>query len=219
MWSRIPRIDEKGLRASNRWLRNLEPKREAKRRLQLIEFQQRIEKTLARDQELLRTFRATIQIALLLGRTNGLREGVDLYEYGLRIQDDKTDAYRAVMKYVIKNRDNPEKLAVKEICIYLDKQISRIKNNHGRADCQITPPTDWGCTTWTRAFQEKRNDVDVLFSDAKAEALSEKFALLMAMAAWRGNERRGSGTEQSVGDNPKQTPSIPAAARAHGAGR
>lgn len=190
MWSRFPKVDERGLRAGNRWLRNLEPTKEAKRRVQLARCKRTIEAALASDTQLLRMFRTAVQTAHLLGRTSGLREGVDLYDYGLRIQDGKTEAYQSVMKYTINNRDNPEKLVVKEICIYLDKQLRRIKNNQNTAKCRIAPPDDWGCATWLDAFKKKRNDVDVLFSDAKSEAQSEQFALLMAMATWREKERR-----------------------------
>src|SRR6266566_6152472 len=120
------------------------------------------------------------------------------------------------MKYVINNRDKPKRLAAKEICIYLDRQVSRIRNNQEQADCRIAPPDDWGCTTWVRAFKEKRNDVDVLFSDAKYEALSEKFALLMAMAVWRKKER--GTTDSRAGatlQNEQQRPDLLPKARAH----
>src|SRR5579864_8829540 len=133
MWSRIPRLD--GVKASKHWLANLEPEKEARRRSRFAEFQKKIEASLAEDKKLSIWFREVVKMAQWLGRVDGLREGLELYEYGLRIERDKTPAFRAVMKYVLRN---PEKLSGSEICAHLDREMSRIKELK-TADSHIGP--------------------------------------------------------------------------------
>ena len=176
--SRIPRMD--GLKAANHWLAHLEPAKEAKRRKRYTEFQQEIEAALRRDKKLLIAFREVLEIARWLGRVDGLGEGLKLYEYGLRIQEDKPPAFRAVMKYAV---NNPHNVSAPEICDYLDKEILRIEELKTAA-VRIRPPEQWRCQTWREALKRKRNNVDVFFNDAKDEAFSEKFATLMAWATW-----------------------------------
>ena len=184
MWSRIPRLD--GVKAGKHWLANLEPEKEAKRRNRFTEFHQKIEASLARDEKLLIRFREALEISHWLGRVDGLREGLELYEYGLRIERDKTPAFRAVMRYAL---NNPAKLSAPEICAHLDREISRIKELK-TADLSIGPPEQWQCQTWNEALKKKRNNVDVFFNEAKNEALSQRYATLMAWATWGTKRRR-----------------------------
>src|SRR3954453_8821537 len=101
MKSRIPKTNAQ--RARDNWLAELEPAKEEKKRKKLTEFLSKIEAALAPDKALLDTFKATLEMTHYMGRVDGLREGFKLYEYGLRIQDKKTAAFRAMMKYVVNN--------------------------------------------------------------------------------------------------------------------
>lgn len=191
-WSRIPKTD--GVRAGKHWLAHLEPSKEARRRKHFAESRDKIETALAHDEQLLKMFVATVDTARWLGRVDGLREGLRLYEYGLKIEG-KSAASRAVMKYVVSNAVNPEKLTTKGICAHLDRELDRIKAQK-TAEASIRPPEAWGCETWSEARKKKRNNVDVLFSEAKAEALTEQFATLMAWATW-GEKNKKKGRQQS----------------------
>jgi len=200
MWSRIPTMA--GIRAGKHWLANLEPTKDAKRRKQFEEFKHKIESALANDKELLHMFVATVDMARLLGRAAGLREGLKLYEYGLKIEG-KSAASRAVMKYVV---SNPEKLTTLDICAHLDRELERIKAQKP-AEPLIGPPEAWGCETWSEARKKKRNNVDVLFSDAKAEALSQQYATLMAWATW-GEKNKKKVRQKSAIESAPRTPPV-----------
>src|SRR5258706_12570258 len=97
--SRIPRMD--GLKAANHWLAHLEPAKEAKRTRKFSEFQRKIEAMLAHDKGLTLAFHEGIETARWLGRVDGLREGLELNESGLRSQEDKPPPFRAVLRYAI----------------------------------------------------------------------------------------------------------------------
>ena len=203
-WSRIPKTDS--VRAGKHWLANLEPTKDAKRRKQFEECKHKIEWALASDKEVLNMFVAAVEMARLLGKADGMREGLELYEYGLKFEG-KTAAFRAVMRYAVSNAANPEKLTTKEICAHLDRELERIKAQ-GTAEPLIGPPEKWGCETWSEARKKKRNNVDVLFSEAKAEARTEQFATLMAWATW-GKKNKQKERQKLIIESAPRTPQIP----------
>jgi hypothetical protein len=182
-WDLIPKTD--GMRAGDNWLADLEPEKEEKKRKRLAEFQRKIEAALAPDKALLKMFEATLEMTHYTGRVDGLREGLELYEYALRIQDKKTAAFRAMMKYMV---NNPKKVTPEAVCAHLDREIDRIKAQK-TAEVSIGPPEAWGCSTWTIACDTKRNDLNALFYDAKKEAQSERYCTLMAWKTW-GREKQ-----------------------------
>jgi hypothetical protein len=186
-WALIEKID--GLRAANNWLAELEPLKERRKRKKLAEFQSSIEAALAPDEKLSKMFEATLEMAHYAGRVDGLREGLGLYEYGLQIES-RTPAFRSVMRYIIRNaiRNPGEKPTNEDICVHLDREIDRIKAQK-TAEVRIGPPEAWGCNKWTIAYNTKRNDVDVLFSDARKEAISPQYSTLRAWKTW-GREKQ-----------------------------
>jgi hypothetical protein len=186
-WSQIEKID--GLRAGDNWLAELEPAKEQKRRKRLADFQNKIEVALASDKKLSKMFEATLEMTHYTGRVDGLREGLALYEYGLQLEG-RTPAFRSVMGYIVRNAiRNPEsKPSNKDICEHLDKEIDRITAQK-TADVLIRPPKTWGCVTWMNAYENKRNDVDVLFSAARKEAVSPQYCTLRAWKTW-GREKQ-----------------------------
>ena len=183
-WSRLPRMD--GLKAANHWLSNLEPAKEERKRKKYQEFRRNIEAALHRDEDLSIAFREVLKIARWLGRVDGLREGLELYEYGERILENNPPAFLAAMKYAV---NNPNNVSTPEICDYLDREIERIEELK-TADVRIRPPEQWGCKTWSEALKKKRNNVDVLFSEIRNEASSQEFATLCAWATWGVKGRR-----------------------------
>jgi hypothetical protein len=190
-FSRIPKTD--GMRAGDNWLADLEPTKEEKRRKKLTEFLSRIEAALASDKSLLDMFKATLEMTHYTGRVDGLREGFNLYEYGLRIQNKKTAAFRAVMKYVVNNAlKNPDMTTTKNICAHLDRELERI-GAQKTSEAFIGPPEAWGYNRWADALKNKRNDVESLFSDARKEALGGRYCTLMAWATW--GQKSGSGAK------------------------
>jgi len=64
-----------------------------------------------------------------------------------------------------------------------------------------------GCETWSEARKKKRNNVDVLFSEAKAEALTEQFATLMAWATW-GEKNKKEKRQKSAIESAPLVPSF-----------
>jgi hypothetical protein len=157
---------------------------------------------------LLRTFETIVDHARLFGRVDGLREGLDLYEYGTRIQNDNTPAFRAIMNYIVRCAEQSEKAALayaisaERVCEYLDREIERIKAQQ-TSIALIGPPPKWGCDTWKAAYERKKNSVDKLISLARKEALSERFCTLMAWKTWVKKskpKRRAATGEQSRND-------------------
>lgn len=134
-------------------------------------------------------FRLTINIVRQRGRVDGLREGLKLYQYGVRILERNTPLFWSIMKYAARFSDR-KKPSTPQICEYLDRELRRIGqlktggHNKPVKKSVIAPPESWGCDTWAEALEIKRNDVDVLFSAARAEAHSEQFATLMAWSLW-----------------------------------
>jgi hypothetical protein len=177
-WSRIP----KSVRAGQHWLENLSSENNARRRKWFVDSQEKIGTALAHDKKLSEMFREILELARLFGRADGLREGLDLYKYGLRLEQDKPPAFRAIMKYVV-NHSDPENISASEICTHLDRQLLRIEGQK-TAEARIAPPEPWGCPTWADAFEKKRSNVDNFVSKAKSEALTERFATLMAWNKW-----------------------------------
>jgi hypothetical protein len=110
-WALKPKTD--GMRAGDNWLADLEPAKEEKRRKRLAEFQSKIEAALAPDKALSKMFEVTLEMTHYTGRVDGLRKGLELYEYALRIQDKKTPAFRAMRKYVV---NHPKKLTPEDVC-------------------------------------------------------------------------------------------------------
>jgi hypothetical protein len=181
-WGLIPKTD--GMRARDNWLADLQPAKEQKKRKRLAEFQGKIEAALAPDKGLLKMFELTLEMTRYTGRVDGLREGLELYEYALRIQEKKTAAFRAMMKYVVNNAvSNPKKVTPEGVCAHLDRELDRI-DAQMTAEPLIGPPEAWGCKRWKDACDTKRNDVNALFYNAKKEALSEKYCTLMAWRTW-----------------------------------
>jgi hypothetical protein len=185
MWTRLPRLD--GVKAGKHWLGNLEPAKEAKKRKAFADFKQRIGVALSHDKELSDSFREFEKIVFWLGRVAGLREGLQLYEYGERILEDNPRVFQSIMKYAITHPDN---VSAAEICDHLDKQISRIEAYHPKqeqkekAATNVRPPKDWGCETWDEALKKKRNDVDVFVHNAIEEACSTEYNKLCAWRTW-----------------------------------
>jgi hypothetical protein len=180
-WDRIPKTDAE--RAGDNWLAELEPAKEEKRRKRLAQFKSRIEAALAPDKKLSKMFEAILEMTHYTGRVDGLREGLELYKYGLKIEA-KSAASRSMMKYVVNNAaSSPEK-----VCAHLDRELERI-DAQGTADASIRPPDAWGCKTWTEALEKKPDDVNALFYPAKKEAQSERYCTLMAWRTW-GREKQ-----------------------------
>jgi hypothetical protein len=184
-WSRLPTLD--GLKAGKHWLANLEPAKETKKRKAFAEFKERIGVALSQDKELSASFREFEKIALWLGRVAGLREGLELYEYGERILEDNPRVFQSMMKYAITHPDN---VSATEICDHLDKQISRIEayyptqEQKEKAAVNVRPAKDWGCKTWNEALKKERNNVDVFVHNAIEEACSTKYNKLCAWRTW-----------------------------------
>lgn len=187
MWSKIPNLQ--GLRAAKNWLRDLAPDRQERVLCKYKQDVRKIEGALREDKELLRTFQIVLEHARFFGRVDGLREGLDLYEYGTRIQNENTPAFRAIMNYIVRCAGKYEKEALGDVistecvCEYLDREIERIKAQK-TSDVLIGPPLNWGCDTWKTAQKKKKSSVDKLISLARKEALSERFCTLMAWKTW-----------------------------------
>lgn len=187
MWSKIPNLQ--GLRAANNWLRKVAPDRQERVHRNYNDGISKIKRALGQDAAMLRTFQTVIEDARLFGRVDGLREGLELYEYGMRIQNDNTPAFRAMMNYIVRCAGKYEKEALGDVistecvCEYLDREIERIKAQK-TSDVLIGPPLEWGCDTWKAAQKKKKSSVDKLISLARKEALSERFCTLMAWKTW-----------------------------------
>ncbi len=198
MWSKIRKL--RGFRAANNWLRDVAPDRQARVGRRYDEGISKIERTLARDAELLDSFRIVVKHAKFIGRVNGLREGLDLYEYGTRIQNDNTPAFRAIMNFILRQAEGYEGEAlVKEtsamkVCKYLDQEIERTTRQETpnfRISVKIRPPEKWGCVKWKDALENKSSSVHNLISKARKEALSDQYWTLMAWKTWCRPKSRG----------------------------
>jgi hypothetical protein len=147
------------------------------------------ERALATNPELVRKFHDVVEEAQFFGRVEGLREGLELYEYGLRIQEKRSDAFRAMMKFIVRcaehseGSDLVEAISAKRVCDHLDREISRIREQK-TSSVNIRPPENWGCTDWTEALEKKRSNVDKLLTEARFEALSQRYCTLMAWKTW-----------------------------------
>lgn len=187
MWSKIPNLQ--GLRAAKNWLRDLAPDRQERVLRKYKQDVRKFEGALAEDTELLRTFQIVVEHARFFGRVDGLREGLDLYEYGIRIQKDNPPAFRAIMNYVVRCAEEYEKealanaISAERICEHLDREIERIKAQK-TSDVGIGPPKNWGCDSWEDALMKKPNNVHKFISKARTEGLSEHFCTLMAWKTW-----------------------------------
>jgi len=181
--------DLRGRRAAKHWLRNIAPDRVERMRKHYRESIKKVEHALGDEADLLRTLKSVVGNAEFFGRVRGLREGLELYEYGLRIQEKNTEAFRSVMRFVVRcaeglERDDLKKaISAQAICDYLDKEITRIEEQK-TSSVNIRPPEKWGCKTWKEALQRKRSNVDKLLSDARSEALSQTYCTLMAWKTW-----------------------------------
>jgi hypothetical protein len=181
-WDPIPKTDAE--RAGTNWLAELEPAKEEKRRNRLAQFKSKIEAALAPDKKLSKMFEAILEMTHYAGRVDGLREGLGLYEYGLKIEG-KTAASRSMMKYVVNHAmSTPEK-----VCAHLDRELERIRAQKTAA-ASIRPPDAWECRTWTEALEKKTDDVNALFYSAKKEAQSERYCTLMAWRTWGRNKQK-----------------------------
>jgi hypothetical protein len=129
-------------------------------------------------------------MARLLGNADGMREGLELYVYGLKIER-KSAASRAAIKCIV---NNPEKLTTKKICSYLDKELVRIEKQK-TSEASIKPPEAWGCETWAEARTKHRNRVEVLFSEARRAAKNDQYVTLMAWRTWGEMKQRKSKIE------------------------
>src|ERR1700739_87816 len=130
-WTRLPTLE--GVKAGKHWLANLEPAKEARKRKAFGEFKKRIGVALSHDKELSVAFREFEMVARWFGRVSGLREGLQLYEYGERILEDHPRVFQSIMKYAI---THPDSVSAGEICDYLDKQISRIEAHYRKQEDQ-----------------------------------------------------------------------------------
>jgi hypothetical protein len=167
----------------------MEPAKEEKRRKKLAQFKSEVEAALAPEKKLSKMFEAILEMTHYAGKVDGLREGLELSEYGWRIQEDKPPAFRSMMKYFVKNLRNPEKHSAEKVCHYLDKEIKNIEM-HITSEVSIRPPDAWACETWTVALEKKRNNVEVLISEAKKEAQGERYCTLMAWRTWGWREKQ-----------------------------
>jgi hypothetical protein len=196
MWTKIP--DLRGVRAAKSWLRRVAPDRQERVRRNYDQSMRGLKRALGQDRDLLRSFENVLEEARFFGRVDGLREGLDLYEYGTRMQNDNSAPFQAVMNYIARcanqydctNEDEKERLAAeistKHVCEYLDKEIARIKSQETeimKMNLRIEPP--WkGCNTWKDALKKRKNNVARFVSKAKSEALSERYCTLMAWKTW-----------------------------------
>jgi hypothetical protein len=204
-WSKIPNLQ--GLRAAKNWLRDLAPDRQERVLRKYKQDVRKLEGALAEDKELLRTFQIVLEHSRFFGRVDGLREGLDLYEYGTRIQKENTVLFQTIMNYIARcagQYDDKKKLAneisAERVCEYLDREIERTKQQK-TSEIRIKPP--WGCNTWESALREKSSNVRRLISKAKSEALSEHYCTLMAWKTWCREakpKRRAATDEQSMND-------------------
>ncbi len=189
----------KGRRAAGHWLRRLSQDRVLRAQQHHSEAVQTIDTALQSSPALRASLKAVLEEAELFGRLRGLREGLQLYELGLRIQG-KSPAFRAVVKYVAgcvmdfeesriaeERRIRTSKLAgqltSERICEYLDSQVLRIRER-GLPKSHISPPDDWECRSWSEALRKKSNNVRVFISEAKEVALSKEYCTLMAWKTW-----------------------------------
>ncbi len=186
-WNRVRKVAEAG--TVKHWLQTLEPSMQAEEERQLKSSIEKVEKALAGDKELSYAFRLTLNIVRQRGRVDGLREGLKLYQYGVRILERNTPLFWSIIKYAARFSDR-KKPSTPQICEYLDRELRRIGqlktggHNKPIKRSVIAPPESWRCDTWAEALEIKRNDVDVLFSAARTEAHSEQFATLMAWSLW-----------------------------------
>ncbi|PYV68705.1 MAG: hypothetical protein DMG96_35770 [Acidobacteria bacterium] len=186
MWSIIPSL--RGVRAAEHWLRNAAPDKQAQIRKDLGKNRAELEHALGKG-PLLRTFREVLGRTELLAKVEGMREGLELYEYGLRIQNKNQHAFRSIMKYTTRCVEKyegealGEALSAEKICDYLDEQLDRIAT-HKIAEKRIRPPKDWKCETWTEALRTHRNKAEKFIHLAKSEGLSKRYNLLMAWKTW-----------------------------------
>jgi hypothetical protein len=188
MWSKIPNL--RGLRAANNWLRDIAPERQVRVRRTYDQSIGKIERALAGDASLPQTFRMVVEHAQFFGRVEGLREGLDLYEYGTRIQNDNTAAFQTILNYIARCAGRckteaafDEAISAESVCVYLDREIRRTKQQI-TSSIKIKPPEPWGCDTWQDALKKKKNSVQSLVSKAKKEAISDKYCTLMAWKTW-----------------------------------
>jgi len=187
MWSKIPKIF--GLRAAHNWLRDIAPGRQQRVQRNYEQGVRKIKRALAQDAELLRAFQTVVQHARFFGRVEGLREGLDLYEYGTRIQNENTHAFQAIMNYIVRCAGKYEKkvfddkVSAEAVCQYLDREIARTKRQI-TSSIRIKPPDNWGCDSWVSALEKKSNSVRSLISKARKEGLSDEYCTLMAWRTW-----------------------------------
>lgn len=187
MWSKIP--DLQGKRAADNWLRDVAPERQKRVRNRYEASIEAVKQSIGNDADLLRAFKFVIDQASFLGRVAGLREGLELYEYGTRIQNENTPAFRAIMNYVVQCAEElegdalGEAVSAERVCKYLDREIERIKSQKTSA-VEITPPDSWACDSWCDALSRKKNNVHRLLHKARKEALSPQFCTLMAWKTW-----------------------------------
>ncbi|MGA8871418.1 MAG: hypothetical protein WB460_09780 [Candidatus Acidiferrales bacterium] len=213
MWSKIPNLQ--GLRAAKNWLRDLAPDRQQRVQRNYDQGIRKIKAALAQDAGLLRTFQTVIEHAHFLGRVDGLREGLDLYEYGTRIQsNENSHAFRAIMNFIVRCAEKSEaRPSAKEVCRHLDKEILRIKEQI-TSEVLIRPPDDWACGTWMAALTNKksRSSVHKLISRARKEALSEQYCTLMAWKTWcrenKSKEHNGKESTRSRVQQPEAAPNL-----------
>jgi hypothetical protein len=211
MWSKIPNLQ--GLRAAGNWLRDLAPERQERVRRNYDHGVRRIKRALGQDRELLRTFEAIVDHARLFGRVDGLREGLELYEYGTRIQQKNTAAFLAILNYIARcvgrykeKQALADAISAEHVCEHLDGEIERTKKPetpYMKIKVRIKPPAEWGCETWKEALEKKSSSVRKLISKAKKEALSNQYCTLMAWKTWcreANLKKRAATGEQSRND-------------------
>jgi hypothetical protein len=193
MWSKIPNLQ--GLRAGRNWLREVAPDRQERVRRKYDQGVRKIKRALAQDEEVLRTFQMIVGQARFFGRVDGLREGLKLYEYGTRIQNENTAVFQTIMKFMLRKAVDREgktlddAISAERVCEYLDREIGRITMQEAGApelkiSVNIRPPGDWVCASWKSALKKKRNNVQNLISKAKKEAFSDQWSTLVAWKTW-----------------------------------
>jgi hypothetical protein len=187
MWSKIPKLQ--GLRAANNWLRKVAPDRQERILRNFVQGIRKIERALAQEPESLRTLQIIVEDSRFFGRIDGLREGLELYEFGTRIQRENTAAFQTIMNYIARcaGRYQGEALdgaiSAERVCEYLDREIKRTKHQK-TSSIRINPPDKWGCASWKAALENKGNNVRNLVSKARKEALSDQYWTLMAWKTW-----------------------------------
>jgi len=189
MWSIYPEL--RGKRATEHWLRFATPEKKAENTKKIEENTRLLEDALRTKSGMVDLLRETIGRAETRGRITGMKEGLDTYEFGMKIEGaERSAALRAIFKYVASQRakyeDNKRKLDVAlyadKVCNYLDSLVQRGLDQPNLE--VLGPPPEWKCESWIGALHENSKRTLEFLKRASADAWSEDFTLLMAWNTW-----------------------------------